>query len=129
MQLHLPERIETQRLVLQRLKHEDAEEIFYTYASKPEATRYMAWPTHQSLKDTRSFLKYAVHGWEQGIDYSYGIRLLENNRFIGSIGILNDNGKVQIGYVLSPTQWDNGYATEACSGLIGVLKKIPEIKH
>jgi len=129
MKLRLPEKIETQRLVLERLKHEDAEEIFYTYASKPEATRFMAWPTHKSLKDTRSFLRYAVAGWEQGIDYSFAIRLNGNNRFIGSIGILNDNGKIQFGYVLSPTQWGNGYATEACSALIGVLKTIPEIQH
>lgn len=128
MQLRLPEKIETQRLVLQRLKYEDAEEIFYTYASKPEATRYMSWPTHKTLKDTQSFLQYAVHGWEHGIDYSFGIRLRRHNRFIGTIGILNDNGKIQFGYVLSPTQWGNGYATEACAGLINVLKTIPEIK-
>ena len=129
MKIGLPEKIETQRLVLQRLKYEDAEEIFYTYASKPEATRYMAWPTHKTLKDTRTFLDYAMQGWERGIDYSYGIRLQSNNRFIGSIGILNDNGKIQFGYILSPTQWGKGYATEACSNLIQVVKAIPDIQQ
>ena len=129
MQLQLPEKIKTQRLLLQRLKYEEAEEIFYTYASKPEATWYMAWPTHETLKDTRTFLQYAVRGWEQGLDYSYGIRLRESNRFIGSIGAMNDSGKIQFGYILSPTQWGNGYATEACSNLINVLRTIPEIQN
>src|SRR6218665_1463009 len=112
MNLDLPERIETDRLTLQRLRYEDAEELFYTYASKPEATRYMSWPTHQSLDDTREFLGYAAQGWKAGTDYSYGIRLKHVNRLIGSCGILNDEGKIQFGYVLSPTQWGRGYATE-----------------
>lgn len=129
MKLRLPEKIETQRLVLQRLKYEDAEEIFYTYASKPDATRYMAWPTHETIKDTRAFLHFAVRGWEQGLDYSFGIRLRESNRFIGSIGIMNDLGKIQFGYIFSPTQWRKGYATEACLSLIGILKTIPEVQR
>jgi [ribosomal protein S5]-alanine N-acetyltransferase len=129
MKLELPERFETQRLALRRLKHEDAEEIFYTYASKPEATRYMAWPTHQTIKDTHSFLRYAVAGWDQGIDYSFGIRLRGSNRFVGSIGAMNDLGKIQFGYVFSPTQWGNGYATEACLALISLLKTTPGVKR
>ena len=46
--LSLPAIIRTERLLLQRLRYEDAEEIFYAYASKPEATRYVSWPTHRS---------------------------------------------------------------------------------
>lgn len=129
MVLDLPEKIETQRLLLRRLKHEDAEEIFYTYASKPEATKYMSWPTHRSIKDTRTYLHDAVRGWEEGIDYSFGIRLQQTNRLIGSIGILNDYGKIQFGYVLSPTQWGNGYATEACIGLIDIVKMLRGVRQ
>ena len=95
MKLVIPAQIETERLALARLKYEEAEEIFYTYASKPEATKYMSWPTHTDLKDTRAFLNYAVSGWNAGTDYSFGIRLKQFNRFIGSCGLLNDQGKVQ----------------------------------
>lgn len=122
MNLDLPERLDTDRLILSRLRYEDAEEIFYAYASKPDATRYMAWPTHEGLEDTRSYLRYAVAAWRNGLDYTYSIRLRETNRLIGSIGALNDEGKIQFGYVLSPTQWNNGYATEACRKLLAMLK-------
>jgi [ribosomal protein S5]-alanine N-acetyltransferase len=125
--LHLPTLIETPRLFIQRLKYEDAEEIFYTYASKPEATRYVAWPTHQSLADTRAFLTYAHAAWESNIDFSYSIRLADSGRLIGGIGAINDDGKVQFGYILSPTQWNQGYATEACQALLSHLKAIPSI--
>ena len=124
----LPEKIETARLILQRLKYEDAEEIFYTYASKEEATKYLAWPTHKDIDDTRQYLLGAVFRWNEGLDYSYTIRLKNTNRLVGSFGIVNDNGSVQFGYVLSPTQWGRGYATEACQCMMKVLKSIPVIK-
>src|SRR5688572_30037884 len=125
--LDLPERINTERLFLQRLRYEDAEEIFYTYASKPEATRYMAWPTHQSVDDTRSFLRYVIHSWDQGMDYSFSIRLKDTGKLIGSFGLIHDNGKIQFGYILSPTAWGHGYATEACTRMMNVLRTFPSL--
>jgi ribosomal-protein-alanine N-acetyltransferase len=122
MKLNLPERIETDRLIISRLRYEDAEELFYTYASKPEATRFMSWPTHQSLKDTRSFLSYAIKAWADGADYSFSVRLKESNRLIGSFGIIHDEGKIQFGYVFSPTQWNKGYATEVCRKMMSIVK-------
>ncbi len=129
LRLNVPERIETGRLVLQRLRYEDAEEIFYTYASKSEATTYMSWPTHQSIRDTHTFLRYAIHGWQAGVDYSFGIRLKVSHRLIGSIGLVNNDGKVQFGYILSPVQWGQGYATEACGALLDRVKTLPGIKR
>lgn len=129
LRLNVPERIETGRLVLQRLRYEDAEEIFYTYASKPEATTYMSWPTHQSIRDTHTFLRNTIRGWQLGVDYSFGIRLKITHRLIGSIGLVNDDGKVQFGYILSPVQWGQGYATEACGALLDRVKTLPGIKQ
>ena len=124
-QLNLPGKIETNRLILQRLRYEDAEEIFYTYASKPEATRYLAWPTHKSIDDTRGFLRYAIESWHKGTDYSFSIRLKNSSKFIGCFGLLHDEGKIQFGYVLSPSQWGNGYATEVCKKMMNILSGLP----
>ncbi len=123
MLLNLPEQFDTARLRMARLRYEDAEEIFYTYASKPEATRFVSWPTHQSLQDTRAYLHYAVPAWRHGSDYSYTARLKDTNRLVGSFGILNDDGKVQFGYVISPTQWNKGFATEMCQAFMLLLKQ------
>jgi ribosomal-protein-alanine N-acetyltransferase len=127
MRLAIPEQLESERLRLTRLRYEDAEEIFYTYASKPEATRYVSWPTHQTIEDTRSFLTYARAAWEKGTDYSFSLRIRENHRLIGSIGLIHDNGKIQFGYILSPQQWGRGYATEACRTLLPVVRVLPEV--
>jgi len=124
--LSMPDKIETERLLLQRLRYEDAEEIFYAYASKPEATQFLSWPTHESIDETRIFLKYAIESWNYGLDYSYTIRL-KSHVLIGSIGVMHDNGKIQLGYVLSPVHWGNGYTTEACSRILSILKNLKEV--
>jgi ribosomal-protein-alanine N-acetyltransferase len=122
MQLLIPENIFTQRLVLHRFRYEDSEEIFYTYASKPEATKFMAWPTHQTVGDTRDFLNYAIDSWRLGMDYSFVIRLKDTSRMIGSCCMLNDEGKIQFGYVLGPLHWGHGYATEATQAMLAQVK-------
>lgn len=127
MQLPMPESIVAGNLILRRLRYEDAEEIFFTYASKPEGTRYVSWPTHQRLKDTRDFLRYAIHAWNRGLDYSFSIRLADSNRLVGSIGAINEMGKIQFGYFIAPSQWGRGYATAAAKALLAVLKSMPGI--
>lgn len=127
MKLPMPESFFTERLGVHRFRYEDAEEIFYTYASKPEATKFVSWPTHESLADTRRYLKFARAGWEAGVDYSFALRL-PNRRLIGSCGVVNDRGNVQFGYILSPSQWGNGYATEVCLKLLEVLRSLPGVK-
>ncbi|MBA4054306.1 MAG: hypothetical protein C0490_06310 [Marivirga sp.] len=120
--LDFPEQFFTERLSIQRLRYEDAEEIFYAYASKPEATRFVSWPTHRTLDDTRSFLRYAIDAWNTGADYSFSIRLKDSSRLIGSFGVLNGDGKLQFGYIFSPTQWGKGYATEVCRTMMDLLR-------
>ena len=119
----LPERLETNRLQLQRLRYEDPEEIFYAYASKEKATQFVLWPTHQTIRDTNEYLRYCTRAWHEGHNYAYSIRLKFENRLIGSFGVVNDLGNIHFGYVISPTHWNNGYATEAATCLIDILRK------
>ena len=125
--LALPERLDSKRFYLERLRYEFAEEIFFAYASKPEATPFVSWPTHQSIDDTRAYLRYAVMAWTLGTDYSYVIRLRDSNRLIGSIGCLNDQGKVQFGYILNPAFWHQGYATEAAQLVVERLRHLRDV--
>lgn len=116
--LHLPHSLETDRLRIQKLRYEDAEEIFYAYASKLEATRYLSWPVHRTVADTNKYIKKAMAGWEAGLEYAYTIRSKNENRLLGTVGAVNEKGKIHFGYVISPSSWNKGYATEAAAALV-----------
>lgn len=127
--LPLPETIVTERLTLKRLRYEDAPEIFYGYASKPEATRWVSWTTHRSIEDTVNFVRHVRQAWTQGRDYSFAIRITSSNILVGSIGIINTEGDIQFGYIVSPSHWRKGYATEACRTVLSLLSQIPGIRR
>jgi [ribosomal protein S5]-alanine N-acetyltransferase len=121
--LFLPEKIITDRLVLERLRYEDAEEIFYAYASKHEATQFVGWTTHKRIEDTKDYLRFSINAWNNNLEYSYSIRLKGSRRLLGSFGIINDDGKLQFGYIFSPTQWNKGFATETCHAVLPMLRQ------
>lgn len=127
MNLGMPEKILTKRIYLERQRLQFAEEIFFAYASKFEATKFVSWPTHKSIEDTRTYLHFAVMEWEMGSDFSYAVRLKDSNRLIGSIGGTNEEGKVQIGYIFSPVFWGQGFATEVCAAFVSRLKMMKDV--
>lgn len=108
----LPESILTERLIIKRHRREDAEEIFYSYASKPEATRYVVWNAHQTIEDTRGYLRQVIAAWNTGTGFAYTVRLHRPYRLVGSIGFVPDHDHWQVGYILSPAVWGHGLATE-----------------
>jgi ribosomal-protein-alanine N-acetyltransferase len=109
------ETIETERLVLRRPRVSDEPAIFARYASDPEVTRYMAWPTHRSLDDTRSFVTFCDALWARWPKAGpFLVFARDGVTLLGGAGIVNDTETLaQIGYVLARDAWGRGYATEA----------------
>jgi [ribosomal protein S5]-alanine N-acetyltransferase len=48
-----PERIETTRLVLRKPTAADAEAVYTRYSSDTEVTKYVGWPRHKSIEQTK----------------------------------------------------------------------------
>ena len=118
-----PERIETTRLELRRPTAGDAEAIFTTYAADPEVTRYVGFPRHQGIEDTRAFLAFSDSHWSEWPAGPYLIRLRDNGALVGSSGLVFETPyRAQTGYVLAKHAWGRGYATEALVAMIGVAR-------
>jgi len=105
--------LETERLVLRAPRLNDAQPIFERYASDPEVTRYLGWPRHTSLADTRAFVKFSTTVWST---WNAGPMLAisrEDGTLLGSTGLSFEAPDVaQTGYVFAKDAWGRGYATE-----------------
>src|SRR5262245_36339550 len=111
--------IETSRLVLSRPSAADADEIFVRYASDADVTRYLNWPRHRSVSDTRAFLSWSDGEWETWPAGPYLIRSRETGKLLGGTGLsFHTFQEAMTGYVLAKDSWGYGYATEALRAMI-----------
>ena len=50
--------IETERLLLRKIKETDAEPMFRNWASDLEVTKYMTWNSHENIEVTKTIINY-----------------------------------------------------------------------
>jgi ribosomal-protein-alanine N-acetyltransferase len=120
-----PERVETGRLVLRRPHLADAGEVFSTYASDREVSRYLAWRLHQSPDITRSFLEFSDNEWDRWPAGPYLIESRADGRLLGGTGFaFETHYRASTGYVVAREAWGQGYATEALKAIVEIGKTI-----
>lgn len=126
--MNLPERVETERLLLRWPTDADAEEIFARYASDPVVTRYLLWPPHRTVEETREFLRKKDAEREKLGGKSWLLILRSSGVLLGSIGCRRvETHVLQFGYCLAHDSWGKGYATEATRAMVKVWLDIPSI--
>jgi ribosomal-protein-alanine N-acetyltransferase len=112
--------LETERLVLRKLKSQDEGDIF-EYASDDEVTRFMTWDTHKSIEDARGFINFTLGRYERDEAGEWGIVLKETGKLVGAIGFPwcdIKNRRAEIGYVLSRNHWGQGIMPEAVTRVL-----------
>lgn len=123
------ERLETERLLLRRPTDADAAAIFDRYAADAEVTRYLAWPRHRSLDDTRRFLMFSDHEWERAAAGPFLILSRDDGRLLGGTGLVFETpARASTGYVIARDAWGHGYATEALVAMVGLARQLGVIR-
>ncbi len=106
-----PQLLSTPRLRLRPPRPQDAEAIFSRYASDAEVTRYLSWPRHRDLNDTRAFLAMSAAVWQHDGVGPYLV--FREADLMGSTGLQCLPGRRALtGYVLARDAWGQGFATE-----------------
>lgn len=102
---------------------EDAEAIFARYASDPQVTRYMAWPTHRTVEDTRGFIAFALAQWATAPAGAYQVFRREDGLLVGGTGLdFTASATAETGYVLAVDAWGQGYATELLGAMVELAR-------
>ena len=115
-----PVQIQTARLTLRKPVAGDVPAIFDRYASDPEVTRYLSWPTHRTMADTRAFLAWSDAEWEKSPAVgSYLVFSRRGNCLLGSTGLMfTAPDHAMTGYALAHDAWGLGYATESLRAMV-----------
>jgi len=119
------ELLKTERLLLRKPTPGDAELIFSRYASDPEVTRYMSWPAHRTIADTRVFLAWSDTDWDSWPAGTYLVFAQSDDQLLGATGLsFQTPGSAVTGYVLARDSWGKGYATEALRCMVELADKL-----
>ncbi|HEX8230834.1 MAG TPA: GNAT family N-acetyltransferase [Chloroflexia bacterium] len=113
--------LETERLVLRKLRMEDAEDMF-EYGQDQEIAFRGLWPPLQTLEQSRADVADTLSGYAAGSEISWAIEHKADRKMIGRIGLgpySRMNRRAEIGYALNRNYWGQGLATEAVRGVLG----------
>ena len=116
--------IETDRLILRRFKQQDAKDIYENWANDDEVTKYLTWPTHQSVDVSQKVLDSWIADYKKDDFYQWVIELKDKNEGIGSISVVNTKKEiygVEIGYCIGRKFWGQGITSEAFKAVIKFL--------
>ena len=115
----MPE-LHTERLTLTKMKVSHSADM-YEYASDPAVTKYLLWSPHDDPSYTKRYLKQIQASYKNGSFYDWALILRATGKMIGTCGYISfdtANNSTEVGYVINPAYWGNGYAAEALREVI-----------
>lgn len=125
--MRMPERLETERLVLRKPRMDDAPAIFDRWAQDKEVTRYLTWRPHERLEQTQEFVRSCLEAWDRQTRFPYMITLKQNGEVIGMIDPRIEGPRIGIGYAAVRAYWGKGYIPEATGAIIEWAFRQPSI--
>lgn len=108
-------RLETPRLVLRKLKFEDAK-YFQNIRSDERVMEFMDSNRHLKLEDSEKFIAENLANYTQKKAISWALIEKTSKYFIGDFSfwaIDHKNSRAEVGYVLRPEYWGKGFMKEA----------------
>ena len=117
-------RLETERLILRRFVDTDAELMYNNWASDPEVSKYLTWPTHTSVEVTKSLVADWISRYEKPDYYNWVIELKDTGEVVGNISVVEVREKIEaalIGYCMGQAWWGRGIMPEALTEVVRYL--------
>lgn len=110
----------TERLVLRRLRHDDAPAINALF-SHPQVLEYLDEEPLETDDRAIAMIDWMQSMYEKQVAVRWGITLKGQDRVIGTVGFhywQKKDRHADLGYDLHPDYWGKGYATEAARAVV-----------
>ena len=118
------QRIETDRLILRRFRLDDAEDMYANWASDPEVTRFLTWPTHSDVDVSKAVLADWIPKYKDGGFFNWAMEYKDTGKVIGNISVvrlIESIDAAEMGYCMSQAYWGQGLMPEALRAVMDYL--------
>ena len=116
--------IETERLLLRKLRVEDAQDMFENWASDPEVIKFMPWRVLENVDEARELIEYWAGDYFKDDYFNWAIVYKENDKVIGNIWVGQLNEWIEaadMACCLGRSYWNQGIMTEALMSVMDYL--------
>lgn len=113
--------LQTPRLTLRPFTLGDAGAMYRNWASDPEVTKFLTWPTHTCEAVSAAVLEDWVSGYKNPDFYQWAIVPADFGEPIGSISAVKYDDTldmVHIGYCIGQNWWHKGITSEALAAVM-----------
>lgn len=108
--------IQTENLLLRKVREEDAPLYFQRIGSREAVTRYMLFQPHGDIRESVASINKALQRYETGKCYRWAIALREDDTIIGIIELLRfdeTENSCSFAYMIGDDFWGRGFGTQA----------------
>lgn len=112
--------LETPRLRLRQLRHDDAPALIELFSS-PKVLQFLAQPPMDTHEKAIGLIDWFNGEFDKHEGIQWATTLPHQDQLIGTLGSYgwdHDHHYLDIGYHLLPPYWGQGYTTEACKAMI-----------
>jgi [ribosomal protein S5]-alanine N-acetyltransferase len=112
-------KVETERLVLREISHDDTAAIFRNF-SDPDVANWFFEKPHSTMEQTIKVIDHFILKFKQGEGLTWAITLKEDGQVIGTCGYENIEigNRGEIGFDLAKDCWGKGYMRESLAAII-----------
>lgn len=117
--------LETERLILRKVRKADAEAAYKNWCDSDVVPKYLPWDRHKNVEETKTLYEMWEKEYESNDTFRWIVELKETQEVIGTIDVVNKEyikfGALEIGYCYGEKFWGHGYGTEALKRVIKYL--------
>ncbi len=117
--------IETERLILRKIRKEDYKEAYKNWCSNKNVAKYVTWDAHENEYVTKELFEAWEKEYESLDTFRWIVELKDTHDLIGTIDVLGKKDfkydVCEIGYCYKEESWHKGYGTECLKRVIKFL--------